>query len=214
MLPTPPLHCQCRRRAAAAVLPPLPPLCLRLCAASATLPMPPPCRRPAATAVAAPLPPSPCCRRRHCSASAALPLRCSPPPSCHRHIQRRRCAASSALALPTSPPHCPPSPRLCHAASAALLTLPPRIRRCRPAFATISELPPSPMLYPHRCCRPVFLLPHSSPTLSYHCRRHRHRCTADAALALLTPRPRCPPLPRCCHAAFAALPTLPPRSHY
>ncbi len=166
------------------------------------------------------------CRRR-CQRPDALPPRCPPPPSCRRRIQRRRCAASAALALLTPSPHCPPLPRRCRAASAALPTLPPRIRRCRLAAATVAMLLPPPLL-----CRPVTLLPRCLPPQSCRHRRHRRRpCTAgsttalpaiaapllhclchsaDAATALQMPSPRCLLPPCCCRAASAdAATTLP-----
>ncbi len=149
------------------------------------------------------LPPPLLLCRRHCRAAATatallppLPPPCFPAarlPSCRRRIQCRHCTASAALALPMLLPHCPPLPRRCRAASAALPTLPLRIRRCRPAAAAIAVLPPPPPLCRRRCCRPVILLPRYLPPLS--CRHPRHRpCHANASAvlpAVATPLPRC-----------------------
>jgi hypothetical protein len=129
---------------------------------------------------------------------ATLPPCCPPLPSCHRRIQRRRCAASSALALPMPPPNCPPSPRRCRAASAALPTLPPRIRRCRPAATTVTVLPPPslPLCHPDSS---LFILAAAAllpPPL---------RCDASAALPAVAA-----PLPRCLRRSVNAATTLPP----
>jgi hypothetical protein len=111
---------------------------------------------------------------------------------------RRPHAADAATALLTVATPLPRCLRCSSDAATALPMLPPRCRhRCR-AAATPTALP-QPLRPP---CRPAA------------CRRRRLQrchCAADAALVLLTPPSYCAPLPLCCRAASATLPTLPLR---